>query len=184
MSKLTSLIEEAEARMKSHPDFETSRKESYDKYNQDNRYKRSHFKKPNITYESEKHFDSPFQFKKPTNDSKHHKKLNEFKSSRKSNYSNYRESSERIRDEDSVTPKYVHKEKVEPVDVKSSVYSSHKSDKGNRIPAWKKPKYLPEKTDETEISGKISCFFHLLFVKVASQSENNQNNNKIHFMHY
>lgn len=163
MSKLTSLIEEAEARMKSRPDFKMSRKE-YDKYNQDNRYKRSHFKKPNIAYESEKHFDSPFKFKKPTNDSRHHKKLNEFKSSRISNYSNYYDSSEKIKDEDFDRSKYVHKGKVESVDAKSSVCTSHKSDNGNRIPAWKKPKYLPEKTDDTEISGKIFGFFHLLFV--------------------
>lgn len=149
--------------MKSHPDFKVSRKESYDKYNQDSRYNRSHFKKPNTAYDSKKHFDSPFQFKKPTDDTRCHKKLNEFKSSRKSNYSNYNESSERIKDENSDRPKYVHKEKVESVHVKSA-NNSYKSDNGNRIPAWKKPKYLPEKTVETEMSGNISCSIHLLFV--------------------
>ena len=154
--------------MKSHPDFQNSRKESYDKHNKDSRYNRSHFKKPSESYESEKHFDSPIQFKKPANDTKGHKKLNEFKSSRKYNYSNYSESYEKTKHNDFSEPKKVHNEKIESVHIKSSTHNSYKSDNENRIPAWKKAKYFPEKVDEAKLSGKMFLFMFLSYIQLIS----------------
>lgn len=155
LQKLTTLIEEAEKRMKSHPDFKNSKCHLNDRVDQDNRYNRSHFRKPSYTSESEKTFNTPFCFKKPSSDSKSHKLLNQFKSSKKADSRNYHnETDQRSLHENFGNSKHLSNQKSEKPYRDDLKRRESNSKNETRIPSWKKPEYSTEKLKEAEISVK------------------------------
>lgn len=159
------MIEEAEERMMKRPKSEQNYYKSHrrNRYEEkDRRHHREHFKKPQDSREYERtdfndRSQFQFEFRKPGNENKHNKKLNQFKSTRSSNFYDYGEMLSDDENTKSSNSKHLNTEKISEIKRQDnrSMNSIDPSNREKRIPAWKKPKYAKEESKEDRILGKI-----------------------------